>query len=122
MVESITDGAKKQKHQKRKGMKMKNTVKVMTLAAVMVIGTAAFAGPRHDRPHHKRDGLDLAYGIVNLVRRTVNPAPVVYTPAPAPVVYTPAPAVAPRPAPRRHYDPPRNNHHRPNNQRNHHRR
>ena len=101
---------------------MKNTVKVMTLAAVMVIGTAAFAGPRHDRPHHKRDGLDLAYGIVNLVLRTVNPAPVVYTPAPAPVVYTPAPAVAPRPAPRRHYDPPRNNHHRPNTPRNHHRR
>ena len=122
MVESITDGAKKQKHQTRKGMKMKNTVKVMTLAAVMVIGTAAFAGPRHDRPHHKRDGLDLAYGIVNLVLRTVNPAPVVYTPAPAPVVYTPAPAVVHRPAPRRHYDPPRNNHHRPNNQRNHHRR
>ena len=78
---------------------MKNTAKVMTLAAVMVIGTAAFAGPRH---HHKRDGLDLAYGIVNLVLKVVNPAPAVVQ-APPVVIHKPAP----RPAPRHRQAPPR---------------
>ena len=89
---------------------MKNTAKVMTLAAVMVIGTAAFAGPRHH--HHKRDGLDLAYGIVNLVLKVVNPAPAVVQ-APPVVIHHPAPRPvvihkpAPRPAPRHRQVPPR---------------
>ena len=75
---------------------MRNTAKVMTLAAVMVIGTAAFAGPRGH--HHHRDGLGLAFGIVNLVIRAVTPQPVVYVPAapPAPVILPPpAPVVLP---------------------------
>ena len=90
---------------------MKNTTKVMMLAAVMVFGTAAFAGPRHQP---KRDGLDLAAGIVHLVCQVINPQPttqvIVTRPAPPPVkrYYRPAPPPPPvkqhhrRPAPPRH--------------------
>lgn len=64
---------------------MKNTTKIMTVAAVMVFGTAVFAGPAH-RHHHKCDGLELAAGIVNLVCRVLDPAPTVavITPPPPP--------------------------------------
>ncbi len=91
---------------------MKKTAEIMMLAAVMFIGTAAFAGPRGGHRHH-RDGLDLAAGIVHLVMQVVNPQPQVVV-APAPVVVTPPrhhrpvpryhrPAPRPqRPAPRHH--------------------
>ena len=89
---------------------MKKTVKVTMLAAVMVMGCAAFAGPHGGRHHrHHRDGLDLATGIVNLVMSVVAPAPVVV--APAPVVVTPPPVyyhrrpVVVTPPPRHHYRP-----------------
>ncbi len=103
---------------------MKKNVKFVAVAAVMVFGCAAFAGPHH---HHKRDGLDLAYGIVDLVMRVVAPQPVVVAPAPQPVVvaptpgyYRPAPPPPPvyyRPAPppprhNRPAPPPRHNNHR----------
>ena len=96
---------------------MKNTTKIMTVAAVMVMGTAAFAGPRND--HHERDGLDLAYGIVKLVCGVFNPQPVIVHPAPPPpVVHKPAPRPAPKkpapkkpapkkPAPKKQQEPPR---------------
>ena len=79
---------------------MKNTTKVMMLAAVMVFGTAAFAGPRHQP---KRDGLDLAAGIVHLVCQVINPQPTTQV-----IVTRPAPPPPPvkqhhrRPAPPRH--------------------
>lgn len=92
---------------------MKNTTKFMTLAAVMVIGTAAFAGPGHH--HHKRDGLDLAYGIVNLVTRVINPnRTVIVNPAPVRVVEYRRPAPPPRHQQPRH-QPPRKVEHRPGN-------
>ena len=88
---------------------MKKTTKIMMLAAVMFVGTAAFAGPRGG--HHKRDGLDLAAGIVGLVMQVLNPQPtVVVTPPPAVIHHRPAvihhrqapkPAPRHRPAPRR---------------------
>lgn len=84
---------------------MKKTAKIMMLAAVMFIGTAAFAGPRGGHRHH-RDGLDLAAGIVHLVMQVVNPQPQVVV-TPPPVVVTPRPVVVTpprhhRPAPRHH--------------------
>ena len=87
---------------------MKNTTKVMMLAAVMVFGTAAFAGPRHQP---KRDGLDLAAGIVHLVCRVINPQPqvIITRPAPPPVkrYYRPAPPPPPVKHHHRHPAPPR---------------
>ena len=97
---------------------MKTMMKTAMIAGMMFLGTAVFAGPHH---HHKRDGLDLAAGIVNLVMQVVAPPQVVVAPAPvvtAPVVVTPAPVIrynyaaqpvyVYRPAP-----PPRHNRHRP---------
>ena len=95
---------------------MKKTAKLMTLAAVMVVGTAAFAGPAKPPRHHDggNDGLRLAAGIVNLVADVLRPAPVVVTtppPPPAPVVVTrpapppPAPVVVTKPAPHRQVKP-----------------
>ena len=78
---------------------MKNTTKLFTLATVMVIGTAAFAGPRH---HHKRDGLDLAYGIVNLVTQVINPNRTVIVPPPPVRV---AEYRRPAPPPPKHHKP-----------------
>ena len=84
---------------------MKNTAKVMMVAAAMITGTAVFAGPHHGRHHHKgNDGLALAAGIVHLVKEVIAPTPVVVAPAPAvvapaPAVVAPAPVVvAPAPA------------------------
>ena len=84
---------------------MKNTAKVMMVAAAMITGTAVFAGPHHGRHHHKRnDGLALAAGIVHLVKEVVAPTPVVVAPAPAvvapaPAVVAPAPVVVAPPPP-----------------------
>ena len=89
---------------------MKNTTKLFTLATVMVIGTAAFAGPGH---HHKRDGLDLAYGIVNLVTQVINPNRTVIVPPPPVRV---AEYRRPAPPPPKHHKPqPRKVEHRPGN-------
>ena len=107
---------------------MKINVKFVLAAAIVCCGYTVMAGPHHR--HHKRDGLDLANGIVDLVMRVIAPAPVVVAPAPAPVVVAPPPApvvVAPPPAPvvvtpapvvvappPRHYRPaPPPRHHRP---------
>ena len=92
---------------------MKKTTKIMMLAAMMFIGTAAFAGPRGG--HHHRDGLDLAAGIVGLVMQVLNPQPtVVVTPPPAVIHHRPAVVTPPRqhnrPAPKpepRHRPAPR---------------
>lgn len=107
---------------------MKNLTKTMTVLAVMLVGTTAFAGPHGTRHHHHgNDGLALAAGIVNLVARVIAPAPVVAVPAPAvvtppvQVVYTdpvtvapPAPVVyAPAPVVQYRYTVPRNHYHRP---------
>ncbi|MBO5667799.1 MAG: hypothetical protein J6S43_01605 [Lentisphaeria bacterium] len=108
---------------------MKKLTKVVAVFAVMLTGTAVFAGPHGNRHHHhERDGLDLAAGIVNLVARVIAPAPVVAVPAQtvvtvpaqtvvtvpaqtvvytAPAVVTPPPVVQYRPA------PPRQHNHRP---------
>ena len=97
---------------------MKKTIKVAMLAAVMVTGCALFAGPHggHRHHHHKRDGLDLAAGIVNLVMSVAAPVQVVA--APAPVVVAPPPVHCPRPVimtppPRYHYRQNYRRHHRP---------
>ena len=76
---------------------MKKTAKVMMLAAVMVIGTAAFAGPRGGHRHHKRDGLEVAAGIVGLVTQVLNPQPVIIT---TPPVHRPAVIHHRQPAPK----------------------
>ncbi len=55
---------------------MKKVVKIMLVAVVMFIGTAAFAGP-HGRRGKERDGLDIANGIVNLVLKVLRPQPAV---------------------------------------------
>ena len=89
---------------------MKNTTKLFTLAAVMVIGTAAFAGPGHP---HKRDGLDLAYGIVNVVTQVINPNRTMIVPPPPVRV---AGYHRPAPPPVKHHKPqPRKVEHRPVN-------
>lgn len=96
---------------------MKKNVKVLLTVVAVCAGCMVFAGPpRHGghAHHHKRDGLDLAYGIVDLVMRVVAPQPVVVAPAPV-VVTQPPPVVvvqqpryyqyrqAPPPPPPRHH-------------------
>ena len=82
------------------------------LAAVMVMGSAVFARPHGGHHRHHRDGLDLATGIVNLVRSVVAPAPVVVAPPPPvyyhnrPVIVTPPPRPHHRPAPHHGRRPP----------------
>ena len=71
---------------------MNGKMKTAAVIAIVCVGTCVFAGPRH----HHNDGLALANGIVDLVCRVIQPAPVVV--APAPVVVQPAPAVV-QPAP-----------------------
>ena len=108
---------------------MKKNTKVLMVAAFMVIGCAAFAGPHGRHHHHRRDGLDLAAGIVNLVRAVVAPPVVVAPPAvvappvvvappavvaPPPVVVAPPPVVVAPPPRYHHYrpaPPPRHNRH-----------
>ena len=85
---------------------MKKLGKIMLIATVMFAGTAVFAGP-HGR-HHKRDGLDLAAGIVDLVLKVVRPEPAV-TIYQQPGYYRPAPKHH-RPAPKHHRPAPK--HHR----------
>ena len=76
------------------------------IVAVMVWGTAVFAGPPRGHKHHKNDGLELANGIVDLVLKVLNPTPTVNVIQPQ-QYYRPAP---PPPPPRRHKP---NNHKRP---------
>ena len=91
---------------------MKINVKFVLAAAIVCCGYTVMAGPHHR--HHKRDGLDLANGIVDLVMRVIAPAPVVVAPAPAPVVVAPPPAPVVVAPPPRHYRPaPPPRHHRP---------
>ena len=79
---------------------MKKTVKIMLFAAVMCLGTTAFAGP-HGKPGHHRDGLDLANGIVDLVLKVIRPEPAVIHHRP---VILHQPAVIHHP-PARHHRP-----------------
>ena len=76
---------------------MKN-VKLMLIITAMLAGTVVFARP-HDKHHHKRDGLDIANGIVDLVMRVIAPQPVVVAPPPPPVVAVPPPVVVTPPPP-----------------------
>ena len=94
---------------------MKNTIlKTTVCAALVVIGTSAFAGDHHrgsDHHHDKNNGVRLAADIVNLVGSSLNilrggPTVVYETPA-----YCPPPAP---PAPRHHHhhvEPPRRHDH-----------
>ena len=59
---------------------MKKTAKITLIAAIMCIGTAAFAAP-HAKP--EKDGLDIANGIVNLVLKVIRPETTVIRHAPA---------------------------------------
>ena len=85
---------------------MKKTMKVMMLAAVMFVGTAAFAGPHGEHRHHN-GGVDLARGITNLVIRAVTPCrttiAVTRTVIPEPTVLPPPPHHHRRPAPPPHH-------------------
>ena len=78
--------------------KMMKNVKLMLIITAMLAGTVVFARP-HDKHHHKRDGLDIANGIVDLVMRVIAPQPVVVVPPPPPVVVTPPPPVVVVPQP-----------------------
>ena len=70
---------------------MNKKVKVMVMVAIMVVGTAAFAG-HHEKRHRRNEGLELARGIVNLVTGVVRPAPVgICKPVPVPIHRRPAP-------------------------------
>ena len=104
---------------------MNGKTKTLMVAALVCVGTCAFAKPHH----HHNEGLELANGIVDLVCKVLKPAPVVVAPAPvvvtqptpvvvtpppppvvvtqpAPVVVTqPAPIVVTQPAPVVHYRP-----------------
>lgn len=74
--------------------KMMKNVKLMLIITAMLAGTVVFARP-HDKHHRKRDGLDIANGIVDLVMKVIAPQPrVVVAPPPPPVVVTPPPVVA----------------------------
>ena len=82
---------------------MNGKTKTLMVAALVCVGTCAFAKPHH----HHNEGLELANGIVDLVCKVLKPAPVVVAPAPvvvtqpAPVVVTPPPppVVVTQPAP-----------------------
>ena len=78
--------------------KMMKNVKLMLIITAMLAGTVVFARP-HDKHHHKRDGLDIANGIVDLVMRVIAPQPVVVAPPPPPVVAVPPPVVVVTPPP-----------------------
>ena len=105
----------------KEGKIMNGKMKTMLVAAVVCVGTCAFAGHHgHHGRHYHNDGLALANGIVDLVCRVIAPTPVVVTPAPAvvapvpvvapaPVVVAPAPVYYTRPVP----PPPPRHYHRP---------
>ena len=61
---------------------MNRKCKVLLIAVAICAGTVTFAAPYHR--HHRNEGLELANGIVDLVLRVTNPAPVVVVPPPPP--------------------------------------
>ena len=85
---------------------MKKVVKIMLIAVVMFMGTAAFAGPHRKK---ERDGLDIANGIVNLVLKVLRPETAtiqhkpVYFHKPPARHHKPAKKVFHKPAPPKHH-------------------
>lgn len=83
---------------------MKKTLKVMMIAAVMILGAAAFAGP-HGRPVVKKHGHNPVAQIIHTIKKAVHGQPRYRRPAPPPRFRRPAPMPKPhrRPAPPRHH-------------------
>lgn len=74
----------------------------LSAAALLLIAPNADAAPHRKHKHHRNEGLELAAGIVHLVKEVIAPTPVVVTPPPpppAPVVVAPAPVVVTPPPP-----------------------